>query len=284
MKIWEIINKIIDFHPPLDFPEHTCDTIKCGNPENECTGIGITCYVSMDVIRQAKERGINLLITHEPTFYNHDEKTDFLADDPIYQEKAAALEDAEIVVWRDHDHIHGPGGPEATTHPYIDYIFYGIARELGWEAYAQGEETKPLWFSIPQTTVHDLAQELMEKFNLTGVRIVGDPDAAVSTVYLCEHVRGGEGDRNLLLQARQADAIIPLEIIDWTLAEYIRDAAQQGRGKAIIEMGHFNTEELGMKYMVRWLPDVIGTDIPVEYLQSGDSFHYILRKTPPEIV
>ena len=277
MKIKTILDKIMAFHAPLDFPDRTCDTVKCGNPDDECTGIGITCYVSMDVIRQAKEKGINLLITHEPTFYNHDEKTDFLADDPVYLEKVSALRDAGIVVWRDHDHIHGPGGPGATVHPYIDYIYYGIARELGWEDYVIGEETKPLWFRIPQTTTRDLAQELMEKINLTGVRVVGDLDATVSTVFMCEHVQGNEHDRNLIQAARQADAIIPLEIIDWTLSEYIRDAAQQGRGKAIIEMGHFNTEELGMKYMVQWLPDVIGTDLPVEYLQSGDSFHYILR-------
>lgn len=277
MKIQEVIDKIKAFHPPLDHPEHTCDTVKCGNPDAECTGIGVTCYVSMDVIRQAKEKGINFVITHEPTFYNHDEETDFLADDPVYLEKAAALKDAGIVVWRDHDHIHGPGGPAAMVHPYIDYIYYGITRELGWENYVVGEETKPLWFHIPQTTVRDLAQELMEKINLTGVRVVGDPDATVSTVFLCEHINGNPRDNAAIPKAAKADVMIPLEIVDWTLSEYVRDSAQQGRGKAIIEMGHFNAEELGMKYMTRWLPDVIGHELPIEYLQSGDSFHYILR-------
>lgn len=277
MKIQEVIDKIKAFHPPLDHPEHTCDTVKCGDPNVECTGVGVTCYVSMDVIRQAKEKGINLLITHEPTFYNHDEETDFLSDDPVYLEKASALDEAGIVVWRDHDHIHGPGGPKATVHTHIDYIYYGLARELGWEQYVVGEETKPLWFEIPKTTVRALAQELMEKINLTGVRLVGDPDAAVSTVFICEHINGNPWDNAAIPKAAQADVIIPLEIVDWTLSEYVRDCAQQGRGKAIIEMGHFNAEELGMKYMTRWLPDVIGSELPIEYLQSGDSFHYILR-------
>lgn len=277
MKIKDILEKIKAFHPPLEHPEHTSDTVKCGNIENECTGIGVTCYVSMDVIRQAKEKGINLLITHEPTFYNHEDRTDFLANDPVYLEKVAALADADIVVWRDHDHIHGPGGPAAAVHPYIDYIFYGIARELGWEGYVEGEETKPLWFRIPQTTVTDLAQELMEKLNLTGVRVVGDVNAAVSTVFFCEHVNGIEYDNDTILTASKADVMIPLEIVDWTLSEYVRDAAQQGRGKAIIEMGHFNFEEPGMKYMTQWLPNVIGTEIPIEYFQSGDAFRYILR-------
>lgn len=277
MKIKEILDKLQAFHAPLDHPEHTCDTVKCGDIEAVCTGIGVTCYVSMEVISKAKEKGINLLITHEPTFYNHADRTDFIEHDPVYQEKAAALADAGIVVWRDHDHIHGPGGPKAAAHPYIDYIYYGIARELNWEGYAEGEETKPLWFRIPETTVASLAQELMAKLDLNGVRVVGDPNAAVSTVFLCEHINGNELDDSVIAKAANADVMIPLEIVDWSLSEYVRDAAQQGRGKAIIEMGHFNFEELGVKYMTQWLPDVVGAEIPVEYLQSGDSFHYILR-------
>lgn len=277
MKIKEILDKLKDFHAPLDHPEHTCDTVKCGDIEAECTGIGITCYVTMEVIRLAKEKRINLLITHECTFYNHADRTDFIESDPVYQEKSAALADAGIVVWRDHDHIHGPGGPAAVTHPYIDYIYYGIARELGWEGYVEGEATKPLWFRIPETTVYDLAQELLQKLNLNGIRVVGDVHAAVSTVFLCEHVNGNEHDNDIIAKAAHADVLLPLEIVDWSLSEYVRDAAQQGRGKAIIEMGHFNFEELGMKYMTQWLPDVVGAEIPVEYLPSGDFFHYILR-------
>ena len=278
MKIKEILEKLIAIHAPLDRPEHTCDTVKCGDVEQECTGIGVTCYVSMDVIRQVKERGINLLITHECTFYNHEDDTETLANDPVYLEKAAALADAGIMVWRYHDHAHGPGGPGAEVHTQTDYIYYGIARELGWEGYVQGEETKPLWFQIPKTTVPALARELMEKLNLTGVRIVGDETAEVSTVFLCEHVFGHERDGDIIAKAAAADVIIPLEIVDWSLAAYIRDAAQQGRGKAILEMGHFNFEELGMKHMIHWLPDVIGTEVPVEYIQSGDAFRYLLRQ------
>ena len=138
--------------------------------------------------------------------------------------------------------------------------------------------TKPLWFRLPKTTVPALAQELMEKLNLTGVRIVGDANAEVSTVFLCEHVWGDQRDGGLFAKAADADVLIPLEIVDWSLAAYIRDAAQQGKGKAIIEMGHFNFEELGMKHMTRWLPDVIGAEIPVEYIQSGDAFRYIPRQ------
>lgn len=69
LKIQEIIRKLEQWHAPLDRPFHTCDTIKCGDPERECTGIVVTCYVSMEVIRQAKALGANFIICREPTFY-----------------------------------------------------------------------------------------------------------------------------------------------------------------------------------------------------------------------
>ena len=277
MKIKEILSLLQEFHAPLDRPEETCDTVKCGDEEQECTGIAVTCYVTMDVIQQAREENVNLIICHEPLFYSHDDQQDWLQGDSVFEEKLAALNDANIVVWRDHDHMHGPGGPFATVHEVPDYIYYGIMVELGWQDYVVGEETKPLWFRIPTTTVESLAKELLEKLNLRGMRIVGDRKATVSTVYICEHVHGDAHDDQIVRNAAKADVLIPLEIVDWTVSEYVRDAAAQGKGKAILEMGHFNFEELGMKYMLKWLPEVIHSAAPVHYLQSGDSFDYILR-------
>lgn len=278
MTIQEIISRLEAWHAPLDMPFPTCDTVKCGDATQECTGIAVTCYVSMDVIRQAKEQGINFIICHEPTFYSDAEtNVDYLAGNSVFEEKCRALEEANIVVWRDHDHIHGPGGLEATVHEVPDYIYYGIMKELGWEEYVFGEKTKPLWFKLPETTVKELAQELLEKLNLTGLRVVGNVDAKVSTVHICEHLFGNPRDGLAIQRAQKADVLIPLEIVDWTLSEYVRDAADQGHAKAILEMGHFNFEELGMKYMVKWLPEIIDHALPVLYIQSGDSFHYILR-------
>ena len=49
-----------------------------------------------------------------------------------------------------------------------------------------------------------------------------------------------------------------------------------GLNKAIVQIGHFNTEEVGMYYMQKWLPKVIkNTEIPVNFVQSGDMYHFI---------
>ena len=71
------------------------------------------------------------------------------------------------------------------------------------------------------------------------------------------------------------DVIIPGETIDWTVLSYIRDAYELGKNKAAILIGHFNWEELGMKYMKEWLFDLIEGQILVTYVPSGDMYHYI---------
>lgn len=282
MKISEIISKIAGFHPPID-ESHTSDTVKFGNPDQECTGVVTTVYASVDVIRKAAELNANLIICHEPLFYSHDDTQDWLEGNTVYAEKAALLARHNIVVWRDHDRIHG--GSPARIRDHLDLVFYGIMKELDWERYCIGFDKKPLLYEIPETTVRDLTQELLEKLNLTGARIVGSPDAKVRKVFFCEHVtaanfHGKQPDCLAIqeIERENYDAMISFEIVDWTLSEYVRDAVQLGRGKAIIEMGHFNVEEAAMKYMLKWLPELLDNAVPVHFVQSGDSFSYLLRR------
>ena len=89
---------------------------------------------------------------------------------------------------------------------------------------------------------------------------------------------GSPKDAEIIRKAEQADVLIPFEICDYTLTQYVSDAAAQGRNKILLEMGHFNCEELGMKAMARWLPEVIGSALPVTFIKAGDEFQY--RTTP----
>src|SRR4051794_6004827 len=49
----------------------TVDTFKAGNPNRAVTGIAVTMMATLDVLERAAASGKNLIITHEPTFYNH---------------------------------------------------------------------------------------------------------------------------------------------------------------------------------------------------------------------
>lgn len=282
MRIEEVLKRLESYHTPVD-EKFTCDKIKVGDAAQECTGIVICTYPSVEVIQSAVEQKANLIICHEPIFYSHEDTTDWLQENTVYRAKAAMLEKHGIVVYRDHDRIHG--GTPSRIRSEMDMIFYGIMKELEWEDYCIGFANKPLLYEIPETTAGELARSLIKKLNLTGARIVGDRDTPVRKVFFCEHVTaanfgGREPDKDAIreIEAENYDVMIPFEIVDWTVSAYVRDSAALGRPRAIIEMGHFNVEEAGMRYMEKWLPEIIAYAAPVTYVQSGDSFSYIVEE------
>src|SRR3954453_16847445 len=65
----------------------TVDTIKSGRPDTRIKGIATTMMATLDAVQRAAAAGRNMVITHEPTFYSHEDKTDALKDDPTYKFK-----------------------------------------------------------------------------------------------------------------------------------------------------------------------------------------------------
>ena len=58
------------------------------------------------------------------------------------------------------------------------------------------------------------------------------------------------------------------EAQQWETYEYMRDAVDQGRNKAIIFLGHINSEEAGMDYCSLWLKSFI-KNVPVYFVECG---------------
>ncbi len=269
MRIREVCDRIAAYHPaPAQAHGTTCDGYKWGDPEAECTGVAVSITASVDVVREAAARGCNLIVVHEPSFYSHEDDTDWLAGRHApFDEKRALLDRHGIAIWRDHDGIHA-------ARP--DGIFLYAAKELGWEAFmAEGNEMN--WaFKLPPTTVGAVARHFKERCGLHGIRVIGDLDAPVSTVAFIAHAMFGPMARKQVEDALRYDVVIPGETLDWTLPNYLRDAVQLGICKAGIFAGHFSFEELGMRRAVDWLRPLVGPDLKVESIPAGDLFTAVL--------
>lgn len=279
MLISEVIQKIIDnsgdvmMGQKID-PEHTRDIVIHGSTDKECTGIVTTCFASVDVIREAGLCGANLIVTHESIFWNH-MHNEPLAEWPTYQEKCALLDELGITVWRYHDHIHAgiPVGPDGALR---DGIFYGLAHELGWEAYLVPDQLSCMNYSIPAAPAREVAEHVVRSAGVTGCRIIGDPDALVSRIRVPYHLFGNDDLEAIRsLEYDGIDCYLAMEVVDFTAAEYARDASQLGHPRVIINLGHFNGEEPGMKFIVGWLTDLFDKAIPVSFVQSGDAFTFL---------
>lgn len=250
----------------------TRDQVLWGPVDVECTGIVTTCFASADVIRQAHARGANLIICHEALFWNHGDHTCWLAGNKTFAAKRALLEECSITVWRLHDHIHS-GIPEDGR--LVDGIFMGLADKLGWRDCVRGDTARPMEFEIPETSAGELARFLVGRLGLAGTRIVGDADARVRTVLVPMHLIGQFDNATTARMDSGFDCLVTMEATDFTTSEYVRDSAQLGLGKAMICIGHFNVEEPGMEYMLRWLPRAIDADVPASFVASGDPWTYV---------
>ncbi|HBC79414.1 MAG TPA: hypothetical protein DCZ51_12330, partial [Bacteroidales bacterium] len=85
---------------------NTVDVFKAGDPTTPVKGIVTTMFATMDVLKKAVELNCNLIIAHEPLFYNHRDETTQFQNDPVFLEKKKFIDDNKLVVWRFHDYIH----------------------------------------------------------------------------------------------------------------------------------------------------------------------------------
>lgn len=277
MDIKEVIEKMKGYHKGGFDDETAKDKVLYGDIHQECTGIVTSTWASVDVIKEAAEKGANLIISHEALFWNRGDHTDWLTKNhnKTYLDKKKLLDDKGIVVWRDHDYVHS-GIPQVDG-TFVDGIFYGMFQELGWSEFSF--DTDPMFavIEIPETSVSDLTQEIIKKGNLNGARIYGKKDTCVRRIAIPYHILGAAQDEINYIDEHDIDMILAMEMVDFTLSEYIRDSNMLKKDKCMLSIGHFNLEEFGMKYMVRYIPEALGTDqIPCSFIQSGDMYEYIV--------
>ena len=240
--------------------DSTVDTVKFGDPNQEVRGIATTFLATNEVIWNAANTGANLLITHEPTFYNHLDNTDWLAEDPVYLAKRDLLEKLGMVVWRFHDHWHA-------RNP--DGISIGVLKHLGWEAYARPENSRIC--DITPTPLSSLAVFMKRRFGAQRVRVMGPPEMMCSKVGLVVGAAGGEFQISAL---KDVDVLVVGEVREWETTEYVRDGALANMHRGLISVGHALSEEPGMKYLADWLSPRV-PEVKVRFIPTGDPFRYI---------
>ena len=244
-------------------PANTVDTIKAGDPDTVVTGIVTTFSPTMEVLRKAVAAGDNLIVSHEPTFYNHLDDRALFVDDPVYKEKLAYINEHHLVIWRFHDtwHLRRPDG-----------IAEGFVTRAGWKQFenAGPDGEKGFFFTLPPTTVGALAKDLKRKFHARVIRIVGDSNLKVTKMAYAPGA-AGEARQVKALERDDVEVLLVGEIPEWETILYVRDAAQQGRKKALILMGHVTSEEAGMENCATWLKTIF-PGMRVDFIPAGEPY------------
>ena len=201
----------------VEWDKDTVDTFKAGNPDTPVQGIAVTMMATMDVLERASAKGLNFVITHEPTFYAHlDTPAGLPENDPVWAEKRAFIQKHGMVVWRFHDHWH-------KRRP--DGIEVGMVRALGWEKYQRSDNEH--LFVIPETTVKNLAEQVAKTLGSPVVRYVGNPKMNVTKVDLSPGFGGFESETHTL-ERDDVEVLLVGETVEWETGAYVDDAVTEG--------------------------------------------------------
>ena len=266
MLISEFMKELYDFTENTpSFYEKTCDTLKTGDPSQTLTKVAVTMFATPEVIRQAASWGANLIIVHEPLFYDH-------MDDPvtraeqtgllrrIIDAKTKLLEETGMTVFRFHDHPHRA---EKDWISMGEMKFWGLAGK-----WIKGEFYAVNRFELAEPmTAEKLAEMLEKNLSIRRIRIAGSPDTVCRKLGLCFGTPG-----HLMEELEVCDAVLTGEICEWRQGEPVRDMAElMPEKKALLVMSHIGSERDGMRLTAERIAEHF-PGLETRYFECGEVY------------
>ena len=257
MKAIDVINDLCSLGPA---PEVTCDTIKAGNPEKEIKKVAVTMFPTIKTIREAIEWGADMMIVHEPTYYDHMEAG---KETEVSRAKRDIIEKSGIVIFRFHDRMHA-AEPDGIAEGELHFL--GISGKI---------EKTPYFASYIMTldkeiTALELGLLIEERLGLKNVRIAGEKNKPIKKLALCFGSPGGIFE---LISDVKIESMLVGEVCEWKVCEYARDAAELGINKSVIAMGHIGSERCGMRLLSEKLANKYA-EIKVKYFENDEVYSY----------
>lgn len=237
----------------------TVDTVKYGSDEREVKKLAVAMHGTVNVIKEASKWGADLLIVHEPIYYNHD---DNFIETPVTVAKKELLSKSGLTVFRYHDHMH--------SH-FPDLITQGEMNALGLKGKVIKTDYYASYLFIPDQnkTASELAEIIKQNLSVKHLRVCGEMNKPIKKMALCFGTPAGVFD---LLSDETVDAVLTGEACEWQLAEYARDAAQLGINKSLFIIGHCGSERDGMKLLAQNI-ERNHSDISVKYFECEEVYN-----------
>lgn len=254
-----------------EWPGNSLDGFKAGDPQHPVRGIATTAMATMAVLRQSQKAGLNLVVTHEPTFFGREDgpahspatgrgrgPAPVSAEDPVYLAKKDFIENNGMVVWRLRDHWKARKENDLTT---------GLAESLGWTRYRDPGDNSV--YAIPAATLEETVATIRRKLNLRGgLRAVGDRRARVRRVLLQP---GLMPVKTMLERFSDMDLIVAGEVREWECVHYAADMNTAGEKRSLITIGRVVSEDPGMRSCAHWLKSVV-SGVPIQWISAGDPY------------
>ncbi len=261
MKVKDIHQHFLSNAPWVD-QATSVDRIIIGDPELDVDRCAVTWIPSMQNLKRAAEMGVKLVVTHEPTFWQHFE--DYRDFDAEAVEKGKAIDELGITVLRIHD--CWDAWPEVG-------IPWAWSKHLGLfdvaSSVTASENGMYLRNDIPPITLREMAGRMAAAcapFGEPLVQMTGDPEMVVSKIGSGTGCACEIGE--YLKLGCDAGIVCDDGSCYWGPIQKSEDT-----GFGVIRVNHGTSEEAGMMTLANYITETLGVD--ATYLPTGCVFQLV---------
>jgi len=244
-------------------PAKTVDRVIIGDPQKEVRRVLVTWIASFRAVRAAVERGCDLLMTHEPTFWVHANELEKMEASEIASAKRLFIEQSGLVILRNHD--AWDRWPEIGI-PWAWAQFLGVGAEpvaVGANGYQHRYDIEP----VPLNAFAARVAKRTAAIGESAVQVVGDGEKLVSRI----GVGTGCGCDIRVFQEMGCDVSI---VCDDGSCYWAGIQRAEDDGHAVIRVNHGTSEEPGMATLTRYINEKL-PGLKAEHLPHGSTFRLV---------
>ncbi|MBI2194356.1 MAG: Nif3-like dinuclear metal center hexameric protein [Planctomycetes bacterium] len=229
------------------------DGLKLGNPEADVFGVAVTWMATRQIVLDAAQQHLNVIISHEPFFFDPMDDFRSFEQDGAFIEKMQDLLENRLIAYRVHD-------------LWLEFPRYGVldswAETLALPSPSAARPGLRL-FQIPPQPLRDFALEVKKRMRLQRILVRGPADLPVRRIALAvgpslEIPLWREGLR------LQADCLITGEATELAL-RFAEDS-----DLCVILTGHSHADAPGLRALAVRLQELLGS-IPVHFLEVDEA-------------
>ena len=239
-------------------PSALVDGFRAGDGDAEVKGIVVAARASTAVLQKALSLGANIVISRE-AFLGDSQDRPVNKPEPALAEKIALIEKNGLAVLRLQDPRVGPAGVAITTAYPSAIGLRNRRRDLN---LADG-----LVFATPASRVIDFVRKTKSALPTQTVRLVGDPQMAVTGVAVATESSRPNALAPLISRP-DVNLLIAGEVHETETTAYVMDAIAIGQRKALLLVGSIAKEEPAARVLANWLKTI--TRAPVTYVPSNE--------------
>ncbi len=262
MNVRELNDALCSLMPALN-QEHSVDQVIYGDPGMEIKGVAVCWLPSLSAIREAAGSGANVVVTHEPTFYDHFE---FRKGAPCSRlieaisAKQALLDELGMAVIRCHDVWDAR---KVDGIPFEWARFLGLGDPVRQEAYMHV-------YRVTEQSAKDFARCIAIRTAAVGqatVGFYGDPSRQIRSVGI------GTGCYSDALELFDLGADLAITVDDitrsWIVGSYANDT-----GYPVVVVNHGVSEACAMSSLADCVRSMV-PEVSVNALTQGCSYREV---------